>query len=93
MGVPRYAEGVGVPKNSSLVKNLESVGYQNNAPQQINLSNDESLTVSRLDDLINIMSQFGDDLKNFKLVMNDKEVAHAIGQRTDLTNKIKARRG
>nr|DAR25544.1 MAG TPA: minor tail protein [Caudoviricetes sp.] len=93
MGVPRYAEGVGVPKNSSLVKNLESVGYQNNAPQQINLANDESLTVSRLDDLINIMSQFGDDLKNFKLVMNDKEVAHAIGQRTDLTNKIKARRG
>src|SRR5699024_5654921 len=56
MGVPRYAQGVGVPKNSTLIKDLESVGLSNNNQKETSIVIPDNS--GQLDILISIMSQF-----------------------------------
>ncbi|MGX7328257.1 phage tail tape measure protein [Enterococcus bulliens] len=77
LGIPRYAQGVGIPRDSELVRNLESVSGNNNTSKVIVNSNNEA-TERKLDQLIAIMSQFGNDLKNLKLEANGKNLAEVV---------------
>lgn len=77
LGIPRYAQGVGIPRDSELVQNLESVSGNNNTSKVIVNSNNEA-TERKLDQLIAIMSQFGNDLKNLKLEANGKNLAEVV---------------
>ena len=76
-GIPNYAQGVGIPRDSELVRNLESVSGNNNTSKVIVNSNNEA-TERKLDQLIAIMSQFGNDLKNLKLEANGKNLAEVV---------------
>ena len=77
LGIPKYAQGVGIPRDSELVRNLESVSGNNNTSKVIVNSNNEA-TERKLDQLIAIMSQFGNDLKNLKLEANGKNLAEVV---------------
>lgn len=70
---PNYADGVGIPENSTLVRNLRSV-----EAQQTNINIDSSGTSRQLDMLIKIMSRFGDDLKNLELKLDGRKVAEVL---------------
>lgn len=76
-GIPNYAQGVGIPRDSELVRNLESVSGNNNTSKVIVNSNNEA-TERKLDQLIAIMSQFGNDLKKLKLEANGKNLAEVV---------------
>lgn len=62
--VPKYAEGVGIPKNSTLVRNLESVNSRNIESATVIKEKDYD---GKLNQLIAVMESFGQDLKNLKL--------------------------
>ncbi|WP_288746342.1 phage tail tape measure protein [uncultured Enterococcus sp.] len=78
LGVPRYAEGVGIPRDSELVRNLESVGNSGGSNSNVVINNNNEATVRKLDQLINIMSRFGNDLKNLKLEADGKNLANFV---------------
>ena len=91
LGISRYAEGVGIPRDSELVKNLESVGNSTNTKTIVNVNNDA--TDKKLDQLIAIMSRFSNDLKNIQLVADSKVMANVVtdeqSYRTNLLNKVR----
>lgn len=86
MGVPRYAQGVGVPKNSTLVKNLESIATPTErlTQSQINIPDNGN----KLDVLISVMSQFGNDLKNMQVILDGKNIAKYIDTTQSNKNKL-----
>lgn len=87
MGVPRYAQGVGVPKNSTLIKDLESVSNK-----QDNSIKDTSIVIpdnsGQLDTLISVVSQFGEDLKNMQVILDGRNIAKYIEVAQSNKNKI-----
>lgn len=91
MGVPRYAQGVGVPKNSTLVKDLESVSNKqdNNQSSNINVSVDNNN--EQLDELIYVVKKLSSDLKNMKIVMKEREVGSILTNVQNQSEKLKMR--
>lgn len=91
MGVPRYAQGVGVPKNSTLVKDLESVSNKqdNNPSSNINVSVDNNS--EQLDELIYVVKKLSSDLKNMKIVMKEREVGSILTNIQNQSEKLKMR--
>lgn len=91
MGVPRYAQGVGVPKNSTLIKDLESVSNKqdNNPSSNINVSVDNNS--EQLDELIYVVKKLSSDLKNMKIVMKEREVGSILTNVQNQSEKLKMR--
>lgn len=86
LGVPRYADGVGVPENSSIIRNLRN--HTNTSSDFI--SNQTIVTHdynNKFDELISIMSKFGKDLKNLKLEVDNQVMGTAV---TETQEKRKA---
>lgn len=80
LGIPRYAEGVGIPRDSELVKNLESVGNSTNTKTIVNVNNDA--TDKKLDQLIAIMSRFSNALNDIELKINEDVFGKLVNQST-----------
>jgi len=75
LGVPKYADGVGIPEDSSLVSNLRSLS-PNSESSSINFRTQDYS--SHFETLIEIMSNFGEDLKNMKIILNNRNVVKSI---------------
>lgn len=84
LGVPRYADGVGIPEDSTLVRNLRSVTPVAES-SSINVQTQDYS--QHFEVLIDIMSRFGQDLKNMKVILNNRNVVKSI--ETTQTNKQK----
>jgi hypothetical protein len=90
-GIPNYAQGVGIPRDSELVRKLESVSGNNNTSKVI-VNNNNEATERKLDQLIAIMSQFGNDLKNLKLEANKRVLADIVIEEQTRNDRTIARR-
>ena len=87
--IPHYANGVGVPENSSLVQNLRELsGGTHTETNAITIQADNSATEKKLDQLIKIMSRFGEDLKNLKLEANHRELARVVEDTQSRKQKV-----
>lgn len=78
---PQYAEGIGIPENSKMVRNLRQVGEQSTTVQA-----DFTDYSGKLDKLINIMQQFSYDLANMQMVV-DKRVFGELVTEQQARNK------
>lgn len=77
-GIPRYANGVGIPEDSKLIKNLRSIGDVQ-AQADIRLNVDNSNLETKLDAMIGL---FKDLLKKDPvLIMDDEIVSKKIEQK------------
>lgn len=86
LGVPRYADGVGVPENSNIIRSLRN---HNNTSSDF-ISNQTIVTQdynNKFDELISIMSKFGKDLRNLKLEVDNQVMGTAV---TETQEKRKA---
>lgn len=83
-GIPKYADGIGIPEDSTLIQSMRSLTPQNDSKGFNFNPNDYT---GQLDMLINIISQFGDDLKNMQIILDGKNVAKYI--ETSQNNKDK----
>ncbi|WP_230711484.1 phage tail tape measure protein [Enterococcus sp. SMC-9] len=80
--VPHYKDGVGVPKNSTLVRNLENIRTQNSSSKtEINI--DQENYSEQLNQIIKLMGRFSSDLKNMKFIIDHKVLGVAV---TDFQN-------
>jgi TP901 family phage tail tape measure protein len=77
LGVPRYADGIGIPEDSTFVKNLRSIGTED-FKSNMNINIDISGMEDRLDNLVKIMQRFGSDLKNMRVYFGLNEVGGLI---------------
>lgn len=91
LGIPKYADGVGIPEDSSLVRNLRSMS-PSVEPTSTTIVNTQDYS-DKLDQLIAIMSRFSNDLKNIQLVADRKVMANVVtdeqSYRTNLLNKVR----
>ena len=81
LGVPKYADGVGIPEDSSLVRNLRSMS-PSVEPTSTTIVNTQDYS-DRLDQLIKIMKNFDNSLKNLKLMANNKVMADVVNSQRD----------
>ncbi|WP_416337211.1 phage tail tape measure protein [Enterococcus casseliflavus] len=81
LGIPKYADGVGIPEDSSLVRNLRSMSLSVE-PTSTTIVNTQDYT-DRLDQLIKIMKNFDNSLKNLKLMANNKVMADVVNSQRD----------
>lgn len=84
LGIPKYADGVGIPEDSALVRNLRSITPVAES-SSINVQTQDYS--QHFEVLIDIMSRFGQDLKNMKVILNNRNVVKSI--ETTQTNKQK----
>lgn len=89
LGVPKYADGVGIPEDSSLVRNLRSL-LPSSESSSINVRTQDYS--QQLEILIEIMSNFGEDLKNMKLFMDTKVVGGLIDKNKKAQERSEIRR-
>lgn len=87
--VPKYADGVGIPEDSSLVRNLRSLSPSSES-SSINVRTQDYS--QQLEILIEIMSNFGEDLKNMKLFMDTKVVGGLIDKNKKAQERSEIRR-
>lgn len=83
LGIPKYADGVGIPEDSTLVRNLRSVtntGSQEAKKSEFTVNFDNSI----FEDMLRAINQLGSDMRNLKIIMKEKEVADII---TDVQNR------
>ena len=83
LGIPKYADGVGIPEDSTLVRNLKSVtnnGSQEAKKSEFSVNFDNSI----FEDMLRAINQLGSDMRNLKIIMKEKEVADII---TDVQNR------
>lgn len=83
LGIPKYADGVGIPEDSTLVRNLKSVtnnGSQEAKKSEFSVNFDNSI----FEDMLQAINQLGSDMRNLKIIMKEKEVADII---TDVQNR------
>lgn len=81
LGIPKYADGVGIPEDSSLVRNLRSMS-PSVEPTSTTIVNTQDYS-DRLDQLIKIMKNFDNSLKNLKLMANNKVMADVVNSQRD----------
>ncbi|WP_270289925.1 phage tail tape measure protein [Enterococcus casseliflavus] len=89
LGVPKYANGVGISEDSSLVRNLRSL-LPSSESSSINVRTQDYS--QQLEILIEIMSNFGEDLKNMKLFMDTKVVGGLIDKNKKAQERSEIRR-
>lgn len=88
--VPHYKDGVGVPKNSTLVRNLENIRTQNSSSKtEINI--DQENYSEQLNQIIKLMGRFSSDLQKLKVVMNEREVGRIITNEQTKNNRMQSR--
>lgn len=76
--IPKYADGVGVPENSSMVRNLKSMA----SPKESSSINIRTQDYSKhFEMLIDIMSNFREDLRNMKVILDGRNVTKSIETR------------
>lgn len=83
LGIPKYADGVGIPEDSTLVRNLKSVtnnGSQEAKKSEFSVNFDNSI----FEDMLRAINQLGSDMRNLKIIMKEKEVADIV---TDAQNR------
>lgn len=83
LGIPKYADGVGIPEDSTLVRNLKSVannGSQEAKKSEFNVNFDNSI----FEDMLRAINKLGSDMRNLKIIMKEKEVADIV---TDAQNR------
>lgn len=85
LGIPKYADGVGIPEDSSLVRNLRSL----TPATESNSINFRTQDYSKqFEMLINIMSNFGEDLRNMQLILDGRNVMKSIETRQTNQQKL-----
>ncbi len=84
--VPRYAKGTEIPENSKLVKNLRSIESQSKI--SVNVTSDNSLVESKLDQLIRIMADFGRDLRGMQIIADNKVMANVVTNEQNARNNM-----
>lgn len=85
LGIPKYADGVGIPEDSSLVRNLRSLTPATESSSINFRTQDYS---EQFEMLINIMSNFGDDLRNMQLILDGRNVMKSIETRQTNQQKL-----
>lgn len=85
LGIPKYADGVGIPEDSSLVRNLRSLTPATES-NSINFRTQDYS--EQFEMLINIMSNFGDDLRNMQLILDGRNVMKSIETRQTNQQKL-----
>lgn len=85
LGIPKYADGVGIPEDSSLVRNLRSLTPATESSSINVRAQDYS---EQFEMLINIMSNFGEDLRNMQLILDGRNVMKSIETRQTNQQKL-----
>lgn len=85
LGIPKYADGVGIPEDSSLVRNLRSLTPTTESSSINFRTQDYS---DQFEMLINIMSNFGEDLRNMQLILDGRNVMKSIETRQTNQQKL-----
>ena len=85
LGIPKYADGVGIPEDSSLVRNLRSLTPATESSSINFRTQDYS---KQFEMLINIMSNFGEDLRNMQLILDGRNVMKLIETRQTNQQKL-----
>lgn len=85
LGIPKYADGVGIPEDSSLVRNLRSLTPATES-SSINVRTQDYS--QQLEILIEIMSNFGEDLRNMQLILDGRNVMKSIETRQTNQQKL-----
>lgn len=85
--VPQYAKGIGVPENSSIVRNLREVtgGTQTETNNMYTITQKDY--DGKFDEMIRIMSRFGEDLANMKVEVNRKVLGNIVLEETSRKNR------
>ncbi len=92
LGIPKYADGVGIPEDSSLVRNLRSLTPSTES-SSINVRTQDYS--EQFEMLIDIMSNFSEDLRNMKVILDGRNVTKSVETRQinqQIKNDIKAGR-
>lgn len=85
LGIPKYADGVGIPEDSSLVRNLRNLTPSTESSSINFRTQDYS---KQFEMLINIMSNFGEDLRNMQLILDGRNVMKSIETRQTNQQKL-----
>lgn len=85
LGIPKYADGVGIPEDSSLVRNLRNLTPSTESSSINFRTQDYS---EQFEMLINIMSNFGEDLRNMQLILDGRNVIKSIETRQTNQQKL-----
>lgn len=85
LGIPKYAAGVGIPEDSSLVRNLRNLTPSTES-SSINVRIQDYS--EQFEMLINIMSNFGEDLRNMQLILDGRNVMKSIETRQTNQQKL-----
>lgn len=86
LGIPKYADGVGIPEDSSLVRNLRSLTPATESSSINFRTQDYS---EQFEMLINIMSSFSEDLRSMQLNLDGRNVLKSIETRQTNQQKLK----
>lgn len=89
LGIPKYADGVGIPEDSSLVRNLRSMS-SSVEPTSTTIVNTQDYT-DKLDQLIAIMASFGKDLRNVKFELNRRVLGDVIIEESNRRERTQSR--
>lgn len=85
LGIPKYADGVGIPEDSSLVRNLRNLTPSTES-SSINFRTQDY--TKQFEMLIDIMSNFGEDLRNMQLILDGRNVMKSIETRQTNQQKL-----
>ncbi|MGM0139214.1 phage tail tape measure protein, TP901 family, core region [Enterococcus sp. DIV0755b] len=88
--VPHYKDGVGVPKNSTLIRNLENISTQNNS-SKTEIKIEKENYSEQLSQIIKLIGRFSSDLQKLKIVMNEREVGRIISNEQMKNNRMQSR--
>lgn len=88
--VPHYANGVGVPENSSLVHNLRALNDSKTVTTNT-ISIEQKDYDAKFDALIDLMGQFSTNLRNLKIIMREREIGQAVTNEKNRTDRLQAR--
>lgn len=83
--IPKYADGVGIPEDSSLVRNLRNLTPSTESSSINFRTQDYS---KQFEMLIDIMSNFGEDLRNMQLILDGRNVMKSIETRQTNQQKL-----
>lgn len=92
LGIPKYADGAGISEDSSLVRNLRSLTPSTES-SSINVRTQDYS--EQFEMLIDIMSNFSEDLRNMKVILDGRNVTKSVETRQinqQIKNDIKAGR-
>ncbi|MEJ8829089.1 phage tail tape measure protein [Enterococcus gallinarum] len=85
LGIPKYADGVGIPEDSTLVRNLRNLTPSTESSSINFRTQDYS---KQFEMLIDIMSNFGEDLRNMQLILDGRNVMKSIETRQTNQQKL-----